>query len=112
MNTKKLAVGMVAGLALGGGVAIAAQQQEEPAKMDQAAAEEAALSAVPGEVKETEREREGGSAVYEVEVVGKDGKLREGTVDATDGRVLDQEMEENEFFEEDNDQGDQDPNER
>ena len=97
MNRKKLAVGaaLVAILALGGGVAVAAQQQEQP-KVDQASAEEAALGAVPGEVKETELEREGGSSVYEVEVAGKDGGLHEVTVNAADGRVLGQEMEEDE----------------
>ena len=108
MDTRKLAVGVVAVavLGIGGGVAIAAQQQEEP-KIDRAAAEEAALGAVPVEVKEIELEREGGSAVYEVEVASKDGKLREVTVDATGGRVLGQEIEEEEFFENDNDSEDQ-----
>ena len=85
-------------LTLGGGVAIAAQPEAEP-KIDRAAAEEAALSAVPGEVKDTELESEGGSAIYEVEVLGKDGKLREVTVDASSGQVLGQEVEEEEFFE-------------
>ena len=61
-------------------------------------------------MKETELEREGDSTVYEVEVLGKDGKLREVTVDAGDGRVLGQEMEEEEFFEEDNDSDDQGSN--
>ena len=95
MDTKKLVVGVlaVAVLALGGGAAIAAQRQEEP-RIDRAAAEEAALAAVPGEVKETELEREGGSTVFEVEVVGKDGKLQEVTVDAGNGRIHGQEMEE------------------
>jgi hypothetical protein len=96
MDRKKLAVGVVAVLGIGGGVAIAAQQQEEP-KIDRAAAEEAALGAalgaVRGEVKETVLEREGGSAVYEVEIAGKDGRLREVTVDASNGRVLGQEVE-------------------
>ena len=107
MDRKKLVVGgvAVAVLVLGGGAAIAAQQQEP--RMDRPAAEEAALDVVPGEVKETELEREGGSTIYEVEVVGKDGKLREVTVDAGNGRVLGQEMEEQEFFEEDNDSEDQ-----
>ena len=96
MDRKKLAVGAVAVtiLALGGGVAIAAQQQEDP-KIDRASAEEAALGAVPGEVKETELESEGGSAVYEVEILGKDGKLQEVTVDASNGKVLGQETEDN-----------------
>ncbi len=103
MNGKKLAVGaaIVALLALGGGVAIAAQQQGPEPKVDRAAAEEAALGAVPGEVKETELEREGGAAVYEVEVAGKDGKLHEVTVSASDGRVLGQETEGDEGSEED-----------
>ena len=98
MDGKKLAVGaaLAAILALGGGAAIAAQQQGPEPKIDRAAAEEAALGAVPGEVKETELEREGGSSVYEVEVAGKDGGLHEVTVNAADGRVLGQEMEEDE----------------
>ncbi len=110
MDRKKLVVGVlaVAVLALGGGGAIAAQRQEEP-RIDRAAAEEAALGAVPGEVKETELEREGGSAVYEVEVAGKDGKLREVTVDASSGRVLGQEMEEQEGGYDDQGSEDQDP---
>jgi lipopolysaccharide export LptBFGC system permease protein LptF len=100
MDGRKLAVGVVtvAVLALGGGVAVAGQQKEQP-KVDQAAAEEAALGAVPGEVKKTELENQNGSVVYEVEVVGKDGKLREVTVDAGNGRVLGQEMEEADIFE-------------
>jgi uncharacterized protein HemX len=102
MDRKRLVIGavVVAILALGGGVAVAAQQQEEP-RVDRVAAEEAALGAVPGAVKETELEREGGSTIFEVEVVGKDGKLREVAVDAGNGRVLGQEIEEQEFFEKD-----------
>lgn len=96
MDRKKLVIGVVAVtvLALGGGAAIAAQQQEDP-KIDRAAAEEAALGAVPGEVKEVELESEGGSTIYEVEILGKDGKLREVTVDASNGKVLGQEVEDN-----------------
>jgi uncharacterized membrane protein YkoI len=98
MDRKKLAIGAVAVavLALGGGVAIAAQQPEEP-KIDRGAAEKAALGDVPGEVKETELENEGGSAVYEVEVLGEDGKLHEVAVDAGNGQVLGQETEDNGF---------------
>ncbi len=96
MNGKKLAVGaaIVAILALCASVAVAAQQQGPEPNVDRAAAEEAALGAVPGEVKETELEREGGSRVYEVEVAGNDGKLHEVTVSASDGKVLGQETEE------------------
>jgi outer membrane murein-binding lipoprotein Lpp len=94
MDRRKLIVGAVAVsiLALGGGVAIAAQQQEDP-KIDRAAAEEAALGAVQGEVKEVELESEGGSAVYEVEILGKDGKFHEVAVDPDSGKVLGQEAE-------------------
>ncbi len=110
MDGRKLVVGaaVVAIMALGGGVAIAAQKGTQPT-MDRAAAEEAALGAVPGEVKETELEREGGSRVYEVEISGDDGKVREVTVDASDGRVLGQEMEEGEGLEEDEGPDDQGP---
>ena len=101
MDRRKLIVGVVAVavLALGGGVAIAAQQQEPP-KVDQAAAEEAALSAFPGKVQETELEREGGATIYEVEIVDKDGNLHEVAVSAGDGKVLGQETEEDEGSEE------------
>ncbi len=96
MDGKKLIVGaaVVTILALGGGVAVAAQQQGPEPNVDRATAEEAALGAVPGEVKETELEREGGSRAYEVEVAGDDGKLHEVTVSASDGKVLGQETEE------------------
>jgi uncharacterized protein YpmB len=95
MDRKKLIIGAVAVaiLALCGGVAIAAQQQEPP-KVDEAAAKEAALGAVSGEVKEIELEREGGAAIYEVEVLGDDGRLHEVMVDANNGKVLGQEMDE------------------
>ncbi len=111
LDRKRLAVGVapVAALGIGGGVALAAQQQEEEPKIDRAAAEEAALGAVPGEVKETELEREGGPTVSEVEVASKDGKLREVTVDASSGRVLGQEMEEDEGGYDDQGSDDQDP---
>jgi uncharacterized membrane protein YkoI len=45
-------------------------------------------------MKETELEHEGGATIYEVEIAGKDGKLHEVTVSASDGKVLGQEMEE------------------
>jgi uncharacterized membrane protein YkoI len=103
MNGKKLALGavIVGLLALGGGVAIAAQQQGPEPKVDEAAAEKAALDAVEGEVRETELEREGGAAIYEVEVAGRDGKLHEVAVSANDGKVLGQETEGDEGSEED-----------
>ena len=110
----------VAILTLGvGGVAIATQQGQEDikggttaapagsgeeneadgkslerfAEIDRSAAEKAALDAVSGEVRDVELENENGFVVYEVEVAGQDGKLREVVVDAGNGRVLDQEIE-------------------
>ncbi len=66
------------------------------AKIDGAAAEEAALGAVPGQAKDIELENEGGFVVYEVEVAGDDSKLHEVVVDAGNGKVLAQETEEGE----------------
>ena len=63
------------------------------ARIDRAAAEKAALGAVPGEVRETELENESGFVVYEVEVAGKDGNFYEVVVDAGNGKVLAQETE-------------------
>jgi len=142
MNRKKLLMVVAATtiLVLGGGAAVATQQLEEeeeapidkgatpaengqqdetasetPAKLvkvDRAAAEAAALDAVPGEVRETELENEGGFVVYEVEIVDgaprparsprrPAGGLREVVVDAGNGEVLGQEIEEDEGPDED-----------
>jgi uncharacterized membrane protein YkoI len=68
-------------------------QFEGLARIDRAAAEKAALGAVPGEVKETELENENGFVVYGVEIQGKDGTLHEVVVDAGNGKILAQEME-------------------
>ena len=68
-------------------------QLEGLARIDRAAAEKAALGAVPGQVKETELENENGFVVYGVEIQGKDGRLHEVVVDAGNGKVLAQEME-------------------
>lgn len=73
-----------------------AKQLESLAKIDQAAAEKAALDAVPGEVQQTELDNENGSVVYSVEILGQDGKLQEVVVDAGDGKVLAQAAEEDE----------------
>jgi uncharacterized membrane protein YkoI len=68
-------------------------QLEGLARIDRAAAEKAALGAVPGEVKETELENENGFVVYGVEIQGKDGRLHEVNVDAGNGKILAREME-------------------
>ncbi len=66
---------------------------QDLAQIDQSAAENAALEAVPGTVEETELEAENGFVIYEVEVESEDGETREVMVDAGNGRVLGQETE-------------------
>ncbi len=66
----------------------------DPAKMGKAAAERAALEAVPGTVHEMEPEtNDGGYVVYDIEIAGEDGNNHEVTVDAGNGEVLYQELE-------------------
>lgn len=72
------------------------KQFEGLAKIDQKAAEEAALAAVPGTVKDIQLEDENGFVVYGVEVQASDGTLQEVIVDAGSGEVLVQEKADNE----------------
>jgi uncharacterized membrane protein YkoI len=66
----------------------------DPAKIDEAAARQAALEAQPGKVTETELEtNDSGYVVYDIELSGDDGKNHEVTVDAGNGEVLYQELE-------------------
>lgn len=71
-----------------------ARDLAELTRIDRAAAEEVALSAIPGEVREVELENENGFVVYEVEVAGQDGTFYEVVVDAGNGEVLGLEVEE------------------
>jgi uncharacterized membrane protein YkoI len=65
------------------------------ANIDEAAAEQVALKAVPGTVHETELEtNDNGYVVYDIEIAGDDGKGHEVTVDAGNGKVLHQDLEE------------------
>ena len=65
------------------------------ANIDEAAAEQVALKAAPGKVHETELETtDNGYLVYEIEIAGDDGKGHEVTVDAGNGKVLHQDLEE------------------
>ena len=79
-----------------GSVSVAGKNEssaQKLAKIDEAAAEQAALDAAPGTVHETELETsDNGYLVYDIEVEGKDGKGHEVTVDAGDGKVLHQEL--------------------
>ena len=79
---------------------IAAPQHDAPslqrlAGIDRTAAEQAALKVVPGTVLETELEADdNGYVVYDVEVAGNDGKSHDVKVDAGNGEILDQGLEE------------------
>jgi uncharacterized membrane protein YkoI len=79
-----------------GSVSVAGKNEtsaQKLAKIDEAAAEQAALDAAPGTVHETELESsDNGYLVYDIEIAGKDGKGHEVTVDAGDGKVLHQEL--------------------
>jgi uncharacterized membrane protein YkoI len=64
------------------------------ADIDQAA-EQVALDAVPGTVHETELETcHNGYVVYDIEIAGHDGKGHEVIVDAGNGKVIHQDLEE------------------
>lgn len=71
-----------------GNDAAEAKQLESLAKIDRAAAEKAALQAVPGTVVETELDNENGFVVYSVEVKSTDGTVTDVKVDAGNGQVL------------------------
>ncbi len=67
---------------------------QDVAKVDEAAAERAALKAVLGTVHETELETsDNGYVVYDIEVSGDDGKTHEVKVDAGNGEILQQDLE-------------------
>src|SRR3712207_4282648 len=67
---------------------------QELANIDQAAAEKAALGAVPGTIHETELETsDNGYVVYDIELAGKDGKSHEIKVDAGNGEILHHDLE-------------------
>ena len=67
---------------------------QDAAKIDQAAAEQAALKAVPGTLHETELETsDNGYVVCDIEIAGDDGKNHEVKVDAGNGEILHQDLE-------------------
>lgn len=78
-----------------------AQDLQDLAKIDQSAAEKAALQTVPGTVESAKLEEESGYVVYEVRVAGDDGQDHHVDVDAGNGKVLQKETgEDNESGEE------------
>ena len=75
------------------GSAAAAAPQPKAKIITMEKAESIALERVPGGTIETiERDRELGVLVYEVEVRAPDGREHDITIDATDGRVLSDEI--------------------
>ena len=81
-----------------GSVSVAGKNEpsvHKVANIDEATAEQVALKAVPGTVHETELETsDNGYVVYDVEIAGDDGKGHEVIVDARNGKVLHQDLEE------------------
>lgn len=72
------------------------QKLQSLAKIDQAAAEKAALDAVPGTANAAELGNENGYVVWDVEVAGQGGEVTDVKVDAGNGQLLAQETGDNE----------------
>jgi uncharacterized membrane protein YkoI len=87
---------LVAATLAGGALGCTHAQAAEAAKPQQITMEQAeaiALKRIPGGVIESiERDRELGKLVYEVEVRAPDGRDHDLVIDAADGRVLSEEI--------------------
>ena len=81
-----------------GSVSIAGKNESslnKLANIDEAAAEQAALKTLSGTVHEKELETsDNGYLIYDIEIAGNDGKGHEVTVDAGNGKVLHQDLDE------------------
>ncbi|MBA2534448.1 MAG: PepSY domain-containing protein [Rubrobacter sp.] len=64
------------------------QQLQSLARIDRAQAQQAALKAVPGTIKDAELGNENGYVVWDVKVAADSGSLQEVKVDAGNGQVL------------------------
>lgn len=95
MNKTMIAGGVLATMIAATGLAgvVMAQQPGTPPALTEAQAIEIALARVPGEIQETELEREDGKQVYEIEILTADGQEFEVEIDASDGTVLEVERE-------------------
>jgi uncharacterized membrane protein YkoI len=95
MNTKLIAGGILAGMLATAGTAgvVAAQSATEAPGLSTEQAIQIALAEVPGDVQETELEREDGMQVYEIEILTADGVEMEVEIDAQTGAVLEIEVE-------------------
>lgn len=85
------AAGLIAVVGMVG--AVSAEQTMPNPSLSEAQAIEIALNAVPGEVQESELEREDGATVYEIEILTAEGVEMEVEIDADTGDVLEVEVE-------------------
>lgn len=90
MNTKLIAGGTLTGLVLAGGIvgAVSAQTVATATGLTEEQIIEIALTEVPGEMQDIEREGKRGNAVYEVEILTEDGTEMEVEIAAETGDVL------------------------
>lgn len=95
MNKKLMTSGIFASVLAAAGIAgVASAQTNAPtAAFTAEQARQIALAEVPGEVQETELEREDGMLVYEVEILTADGVEMEVEINADTGKILEVEAE-------------------
>lgn len=96
MSKKLIAGGVLAGLLAStgaAGVVYAQAPSADMANLTEMQAVEIALAEVPGEVQETELEREDGVLVYEIEILTADGVEMEVEINADSGEILEIEAE-------------------
>ncbi len=108
MNTKLIAGGALAGLALTGALmgSVSAQTAASATGLSEEQAVEIALLEVAGEVQEIELETEDGMTIYEIEILSADGQEFEVEIAADTGAVVEVEVEDAD--DEDDDDGDDD----
>ena len=96
MTKKLITGGILASLLAAAGTAgfVATQANAGAPGLTEAQAVEIALAEVPGEVQETELEREDGMKVYEIEILTADGVEMEVEINADTGEILEIEADE------------------
>ncbi|MCB1024764.1 MAG: PepSY domain-containing protein [Acidobacteria bacterium] len=83
-----------------------AQEQKKlakQAKIKKPAAQEIAIKRVPGEIIESEIEKENGKLIWSFDIRGKDGKIYDVEIDANSGKVLNVEEDDEENAEQKDD---------
>ncbi|WP_439123852.1 PepSY domain-containing protein [Marivita sp.] len=108
MNKKLITSGIAASLFAATGVAsvASAQANATPPAFTTEQVTEIALAEVPGEVQETELEREYGVLVYEIEILTADGVEMEVEINADTGEILEVEAEDASDDDDDDDYSD------